>query len=314
MFTIKAKDFDEAYFKINSYLFHNDAHEYIKTGSTAHSFHNLVIMKSADCTLRLTDINYVRNKWQQLNKLYLDPDELGSMVGRLLHYRNKQGGKRYVPDIAMAFKRRKNMSGSCLLNLVIGYNPTSGWHAEVYSRASELTARWYCDLIYIHVLLREIGKILNFTPSDITVFWRMACCYQSITSMALFLVLNGEEEWLRSHQPEDFEKGSWKFYTVKRFWRSFVGDDYLNYGVQKRAGRAYKMLKGLIPAREPIEMNHLQIPGFEVPDDSEVIEELKDSNPMDYIILPENLVLGLDIKELADESAEKGDFSYGGYK
>jgi hypothetical protein len=314
MFTIRAKDFDDAYFKVNSYLFHNDAYEYIKSGSTAHSFHNTIIMKSADCTLRLTDINYTRNKWIQLNKLYLDPQELGAMVGRLLHYRNRSGGKRYVPDIAMAFKRRKNMSGSCLLNIAIGYNPISGWHAEVYSRASELTARWYCDLIYIHVLLREIGAIVGFTPSDVTVFWRMACCYQSITSIALFLYLNGEEDWMKSHNPEDFPRGSWKFYTIKRFQRAFEGDDYLNYGVQKRAGIAYKMLKGLIPAREPIEMENLQLLAFSPQSEEDVIAELNDGNSEDYIILPDNLMLGLDILALANEGKEKGDFQYGGYR
>lgn len=314
MFTIKAKDFDDGYFKVNSYLFDNDAYEYIKTGSTAHSFHNTIIMKSAECSLRLTDINYTMNKWNQLNKLYIDPAEIGAMVGRLLHYKNQPHARKYIPDIAMAFKRRKNMSGSCLLNIAIGFNPTSGWHAEVYSRASELTARWYCDLIFIHVLIREIGKIVGFEPKDVTVFWRMACCYQSITSMALFLYLNGQEEWLKSHSPEDFPKASWKGYVIKRFRKAFEGDNYQNFGVQKRAGMAYKMLKGLIPGRSPIEIPNLQIYAFTPQSEEEVFEELMEYDSKDYIILPENLMIGLDFLALAKEAKEKEDFYYGGYR
>jgi hypothetical protein len=195
------------------------------------------------------------------------------------------------------------------MSLAIAYDPTVGWNAEIFSRASETTARWYRDLIFIHVLIREIGKHLGFTTDKVTVFWRIACAYQSITSMPLFLILNGEEKWLQGHKMEEFPYHSWKYYTVKRYNRSYVGDDYLNYGVQKRAGKAYKMMKGLMPARTPLYTEDLELLEYEV-------QETKDGETFDEgnILLPDDLYLDEDLEKLAKEAEEEGDFGSGGYR
>lgn len=272
MFQLQAKDFKDAYYKLNNRLFFDfEKYEHVRGLVTAHSFHNEIIMESATCDLNIHDINYTRNKWKQLINLYLEPVQLGVMVARLLHYATQRKHREYVPDIGMQFKERRNVSGSCLLAITIGYNNTTGWHAEIFSRASELTMRWYVDLIFIHVLIREIGKYLNFNPEDVQVFWHMVSTYQSITSMPWFLIMAGKEDWLKTgvrmqeKTPEVFEiLHPWQQATVKRYLKCYVGDNYQNFRVQKRPAEAYKMMKGEIPHKQEVWTKDLTLPEIDI--------------------------------------------------
>jgi len=166
----------------------------------------------------------------------------------------------------MQFKERRNVSGSCLLALTIGYNQTTGWHAEIFSRASELTMRWYVDLIFVHVLIREIGKFLNFTPEDVKVFWHMVSTYQSITSMPWFLIMAGKEDWLKAYVPltDDADVTPWQRATVRRYLKCYVGDDYQNFRVQRRPAEAYRMMKGEIPPKQFVWTKDLTLPEIDI--------------------------------------------------
>lgn len=270
MFTMVAKDFKDAYYKLNHYLFFGNKYEWVRGGVTAHSFHNELRIASAECDLNMHDINYTQNKWKQLQNLYLEPVQLGVMCARLLHYKDKGGKHRYyIPDIGMHFKERRNVSGACLMALTVGYNTTDGWHAEVFSRASELTMRWYVDLIFIHVIIREIGKIVGFEPKDVKVYWHMVSTYQSITSMPWFLILDGQEDWLKQgveifQNSESGLDNVWYESTIKRYIKCYVGDDYMNYRVQRRPAEAYRMLKGEIPRKSLVYTKDLTLPDIDI--------------------------------------------------
>jgi hypothetical protein len=279
MFRIKAKNFDEGYFKFNQFLFDKCPHEFNRGNVTAHTFHDEVVFETADIEdLHLHKVNYTKNKWAQLVRVYLDPKELGAMCVRLLHYSRQPRCKRYVPCIAMKFKSRKNVSGACLLDMIVGYNEKFGWHAHVVSRASELTMRWYADLIFIHVLLREVGKVVGFTTSTCKVFWHMASTYQSITSMPWFLIMNGQESWLTDHIDQyraDNMEGltSWQWATLKRFEKSYLAEGYESYRVQRRASEAYKILKGLEMEKNPVWTHELKLPEIDLNQEIELVEE-----------------------------------------
>lgn len=306
MFRIKANDFKDAYIKLNQYLFMNEAHDYVRSNVTAHSFHNSIEIASAECDLNIHDINYTFSKWRQLLRLYFDPIQLGVMCARLLHYKEDWKHK-YIPDIGMNFKERRNMSGSCLMSMTIGYNNGS-WHAEIFTRASELTMRWYVDLIFVHVLIREIGKILGFTPQECRVYWRMACSYQSITSMPWFLVMTGQEQWLKdamNQSPEELEKlGKWKQATIRRYKKTYLGGDYENYKVQQRPAEAYKMFIGEMERKCTVFTKDLQIPPIDTNHKLEMDEDEKWQADLD----------GLDINELVKQAVDEDMFGKGGYR
>lgn len=151
------------------------------------------------------------------------------------------------------------------MGMTIGYNHIQGWHCEVMSRASELTMRWYVDLIFIHVLLREIGKQLGFRVEDIKVYWRMVSTYQSITSMPMTVIMLGEEQWLIDNlpkadmTPEEAGLTKWQLSTIKRYRKSYIGGDYRNFKVQKRPVDLYRMMKGEMPYSEPVWTKDLQL-------------------------------------------------------
>jgi hypothetical protein len=228
------------------------------------------------------------NKWKQLNKLYLDAQALGTMCARLLFYKEKGGKHRYyIPDIGMQFKERRNASGSCLLSMTVGYNQTDGWHVEIFTRASELTMRWYCDLIFIHVLIREIGKIVGFTPKECKVYWRMASTYQSITSIPLFLIMDGGEQWIKDKIDEGcLERGKlpdWQYYTLRRYMKVYQGDGYQSFKVQKRAADAYRMLTGEIASREVLNTQDLTLPDIDINQNIDFAEEEDLFNVKGYV-------------------------------
>ncbi len=275
MFQLTVKDFKDAYYTLNDKLFFEDAYEHVRSLVTAHSFHNEIIMQTANCDLNIHDINYTSNKWKQLINLYLEPVQLGVMVARLLHYATQRKHRLYVPDIGMQFKERRNVSGACLMSITVGYNQSTGWHAEVFTRASELTMRWYIDLIFVHVLLREIGKFLNFEPGDVTVFWHMVSTYQSITSMPWFLILAGKEDWFQPYLSlaDDLDITSWQRATVRRYLKCYIGDDYQNFRVQRRPAEAYRMMKGEIPKKQLVWTKDLMLPDIDINQEMTEAEE-----------------------------------------
>jgi hypothetical protein len=207
--TFKCSNFDEGYYKINDHMFFENDYDYERGGVTAHKFDVMMRSESPDCTINLHDLNYTMKKWKMLNNLYLDPQAIGVFVARLQHYKNESKHKHYIPDIAMQFNTRRNVSGACLLNISLGYHQ-GRWHCFVTSRASELTCRWPMDLIFIHVFLKEVSGYLGIDFHKIKVNWHMISTYQSITSMPYYLVLANHEDWLTSHGSEDVNNSTWQ--------------------------------------------------------------------------------------------------------
>lgn len=268
MLRVTAKDFREGFFKLNEYLFKENAYDWVRGQVTAHKFHVEVIFKTADCDLEMSEVNYTPHKWKQLLRCYFNAEEYSIMIARLQAYQAKGGKyKKYIPDIGMNFKARSNASGACLMAFTVGYNTKYGWHAEVFTRASELTIRWFMDLIFIHVLIRGVGEEMGFEPSECTVFWHMVSTYQSITSMPLFLVMNGDEDMMKQyvdHVDAPEELSNWHWGTVRRYKKSFIGDGYQNFRVQRRPAEAYRMITGQMEPKKSVLTKDLNVPRVDV--------------------------------------------------
>jgi hypothetical protein len=127
--------------------------------------------------------------------------------------------------------------------------------------------RWYVDLIFVHVLLREIGKVIGFTTDDIKVYWHIVSTYQSITSMPWFVIMDGHEDWLEEHLPfiDDAESlPKWQIATLKRYQKTYLGGDYQNFRVQRRPMEAYLMMKGEMERKDPVWTKDLTLPDIDI--------------------------------------------------
>ena len=299
--TFQCDNFTEGYYKLNRHLFYKDDYEYERGGVTAHKFDVTMRSDSPECDLNLHDLNYTMNKWNMLNNLYLNPQELGVMIARLKHYKDEKKKTKYIPDIAMQFNTRRNVSGACLLNMSLGYHE-GYWHCFVTSRASELTCRWPMDLIFVNVLLRTIADCLETPFYLIRVNWHMISTYQSITSMPYFLILAGEEAWFED--AGEFSLTPWQQYTLKRYNKCYAGDAYTNYRVQRRPVEAYKMLKGEIPRKHLIWTKDLTI---RVVPFQGLFEE--DYDEVDVLELDKN-----SIQELIQQVTDDDLYGKGGYR
>lgn len=301
---IKCHDFTEGYFELNKALFFGDKYDHERGGVTAHKFGVIMVAQSPDCELNLHDFNYTMNKWKMLNNLYLDQDELGVFVARLLHYLEDSKTFKYIPDIAMQFKRRRNVSGACLLNMSLGFN-RGKWRCTVMSRASELTCRWPIDLIFVHVLLKTVCEYLKINFHAVEVTWHMVSTYQSITSIPYFLVLAGEEQWIIDAMNKDpDELSDWQQYTVKRYIKCYRGDSYTSYRVQRRPMEAYRMLKGEMPRKQILWTENLTLQLVEF--DGSLEEDFDEVD-----------VLNIDmetLERLEAEAIENDLFGKGGYR
>lgn len=272
---MRVADLREAYIQVNDRLFFGQEHDFVRSGVTAHKFDLVVDIKSAkDPGFHLHDMNYAMAKWRQLCRNYLEPPEFEKMILRLKHYTAKMKSNGYVMDIGMNFKSRDNTSGSCLMGITLGANKTTGWRCHVFSRASELTVRWYADIIFIHVMLREICTELGIDVNKVSIRWHTVSAYQSITSMPWFLVMTEREAWLET-QLANLPVGatpntSWHCATAIRYKKVFLDGGYRSFRVQRRPAEAYEIFKGLREGKGKVYTHELTLPRTKV--DFEIAE------------------------------------------
>lgn len=267
MHVIRGENLRDLYFKANRYFFDKNDYDYKKSSVTAHGFNVMMKAESACGYLDLVEMGYTRKKWAALLKLYFDQEEWNMFIARLVHYRYEN--KRYVVDLAFQVKERKNRSGSCLQSLVIGYSESTGWRLTVFSRASEITLRWYADLAFLEVFLEAVCQYIDAEPADFSVMWYASSIYQSITSMPLVLLLHDQEygtsykENILEADPETLE--GWQKATNLRFQKSYSEDGkYHSFKTQKRPVDAYRQMMGEDLGLEKVPATSLKLPAANI--------------------------------------------------
>lgn len=264
-FEVHVKSLDQMWRKANIVLWRmkDDEFDYVRQGVTVHSFHNQLHSETADCSLSLHDFGYTKTKWAMLNRLYFDKLSFAMAIERIKRYKSESRGRYYVVDIPISFKQRMNASGECLLGMTVRYSSKNGWECEVMTRASESISRWGVDLVFIHVLLREMGRELGFTPHDVKVHWNSASMFQSILTAPLFVAtrIKGGEKLLRGNKPMDTR---WQENVRIRFKRSFLPGErrYSNFKSQQRVVKAYDIFKDREEVKHILTPEELQIPNW----------------------------------------------------
>lgn len=262
MLNVTAKNLDELWKRVNWTLwgFTDADFDFQRPGVTAHSFHNQFYSETAELTRSITAFGYSKTKWSMLLRLYFDPESYRLLIARLKHYRGEVRGKRYVVDIPLMFKQRDNASGQCLLGMTFRFSQKHGWGVEVFTRASESVSRWGVDLVFIHVLIREVGKHFDFVPKDVHVFWNSASMFQSILTTPLFLAAMGEKGLKELKKPDPLSK--WQAAVQKRFRGAFDTEHrkYKSYKSQRRAVDAFDVLQGDMPPKLILPVEDLWLP------------------------------------------------------
>jgi hypothetical protein len=275
--TIYGDNFRDAWERVNDYLLYrtSKAPDYQRSGITLHSFHNQVIIEHAVAdNLELSMWGYTKTKWSMLMKHYFDSGEFAMLINRLKYYWAipRHHGK-YVVDIAMHFGSRMNRSGACLIGLCMRYSKQYGWECEVFSRASEITVRWGCDLIFIHVIIKEIGKHLGFDPKNVRVYWNSASMFQSIVNVPLYLQnVDLMEDFIDRCDPNN----TWHMAVLKRYKKSYDVESiedakYMTFRSQKRSTKAFIAARDGLPfdGKGMIETKDLVLPPY----DLDIVEE-----------------------------------------
>lgn len=266
-FTVHSNTLDGMWLKANEYLWNCRDHEfdYIRNGVTVHSFHNQLHSETALISRSISDFGYTKTKWAMLLRLYFDPLSYAMCIERIRRYKRSgpHKARKYIVDIPIAFNQRLNASGECLLGMTIRYSQKFGWEAEVITRASESVSRWGVDLVFIHVLIRELGEELGFKPEDVSVSWNSSNMFMSILAAPLYVCLNmpgGEELMMDESIPLETK---WQRDVRKRFRRSFIPNGerrYSTFKSQERAVRAYDVLRGAREAKVILPPSALHLP------------------------------------------------------
>ena len=219
----------DAWKKVNDALFfHNGEYQFTRPGVSVHAFHNQIHAGKATVPgLDIHAFGYTKTKWSMLLRLYFDSREFNLLANRLIHYRSERRGRLYVPDLGYNFKTRENRLGACLMGLTIRYTQKVGWECEVFSRASEVTARWGVDVVFLHVFLKTLSKKLRkarpdlewFKPKDVQVHWNAASMFQSMATAPLYLALTGQQDYL-IYTPED-ELTDWQRKVKAHFEKAY---------------------------------------------------------------------------------------------
>lgn len=267
--------------KVNDTLFfHTGEYPFERTGVSIHTFNNHLHSSSASIGnkhFHIHSLGYTKTKWSMLIRLYFDQEEFALLVNRLIHYRSTTRGKKYVPDIGCKFKSRQNIGGACLMGLTVRYTNKFGWECEVFSRASEITARWGVDVIFLNIFIKTLGNILRkerpdlewFKAKDVTVHWNAASMFQSMTSAPLYLALTGQQDYLV--YTEESELTQWQKKIKIHFDRAYHTKNplYQKYKTQARSTRAYHQVLGWRDVEKPVYNKELFLPVGSVEIDSD---------------------------------------------
>lgn len=268
--SVEGENLFDAWKKTNDALFfHEGDYQFIRKSVSVHSFHNQIRAKKATVPgLDIHAFGYTKTKWSMLLRLYFDSREFALLANRLIHYRGEKRGRLYVPDLGYNFKSRDNKLGACLMALTIRYTHTTGWECEVFSRASEITARWGVDVVFLYVFLKTLSKMLRkersdiewFKPKDVSVYWNSASMFQGASTAPLYLALTGQQDFL-VNTPHD-QLTPWQQTIYKQFHAAYHTKEpkYQAYKTQARATKAYHQLVGWREIEKPVYTKDLILP------------------------------------------------------
>ena len=176
------------------------------SGSQAY-IHNLVyfIESYTPDNLRLDMVGYTLTKWKLLKNKYFDDFSYYNMINRTKYYLKKNGE---TTAIAMHFTGSKSKyeakedkdpkGGPCLLSLSLSLpkvKKNERLHPKVLiaGRSSEVTQKFFADLVFVYVILKTIGREFHFKPEDCSVMFAIHSTFQTLYHSMIYWMLHSED-------------------------------------------------------------------------------------------------------------------------
>jgi len=198
MLDLIAKDFDEAWLRINRRFLglDGDRPEDATRALMCYSFDNLVVLHGKP-NITLDPgivVNYHKSKWPHLLRTYMDWDQLKWLEERV-KFRFNRSGDHSIP-LGYSFKSSPKMNGSCLVGFtfLIDKNRNS-ININIHTRVAEVTRRMMMDMILFYKMFERLfGDLVIWDGYE----WKIQMYYQMMYQSAMFVPI--------LHTTFDFDK------------------------------------------------------------------------------------------------------------
>jgi len=182
--------------------------EYVEDCTNSYAFIRgglFYVHSATGAGLNLGEVGYGSSKWAHLLRGYFYPPSYRGALASAKKYL----GKKQRPPVGIVFMGERinkapgisSSAGPCLLSMAFSWD--YGAHTPkvmVHSRSAELTRKFYADLVFMHVIIREFGKELGFDPEKVSITWvipRLTQAVDYIPALLLQLdrwdIIEGEE-------------------------------------------------------------------------------------------------------------------------
>src|SRR5690554_604611 len=211
MLYVKAKTLRELWSKANLEIL-NDPERYVEDCTSSYAFIDGGIFHVLGGTgegLDLGEVGYSKAKWSHLLRGYF----LSESFEAALDSAKKYLGRKQRPPCGIVFFGSRihkapgisSSAGQCLLSASLSWaydNNTP--RLMVHSRSTEISKKFYADLVFIHVLLRTFADELEFDPEDVSISWIIPRITQTVDFIPAFLKMqrldlpSSDHKWIRA--------------------------------------------------------------------------------------------------------------------
>lgn len=177
----------------------------VLSGSTWYLRDILLDIKSPECTIDMSKLNYTVNKWETLKNKYIDFDKWKEFKDRLKSSKSK--------SITFNFKIHTGEKDGCLVAMVLTrMNPNKPWtDCTVYYRVTEVFKKFAIDLILFHKIWNDLRDsncdLVNLRLCIPILFFRIEFLAELIGSGYYTI-----EEFTKENPPSEGIRYSWNRY------------------------------------------------------------------------------------------------------
>lgn len=154
MIQLTYESLDDVHHNFSRILF-NDFYKYkedlVLSGSTWYMRDVILNIKSSECTIDMSKLNYTISKWEILKNKYIDFSQWDEFKERLRTSRSK--------SITFNFKVHSGEKDGCLVAMVLTrLNPSKPWtDCTVYYRVTEIFKKFAIDLILFNKIWNDLA-------------------------------------------------------------------------------------------------------------------------------------------------------------
>lgn len=173
MIYLEYKSLDDVHYNFSRLIF-NQYEKYkddlVLSGSTWYLRNVCINIKSPDCTIDMSKLNYTINKWEILKNKYIDFDKWEVFKEKLKTSKSK--------SITFNFKIHDKKEGCLIAMVLTRINPSKPWtDIKIYYRVTEIFKKFAIDLILFNKIWLDLNdsncKIENLELHIPILFFRI---------------------------------------------------------------------------------------------------------------------------------------------